>query len=79
MTHQGYSTKLVHANGEANIGNPGVLLGSVCIGNDISVIEVASALGVTRQTIYNWFTGKVTPPPRAEQKIKQFIEELNRE
>ena len=41
--------------------------------------DIAKTFGVTRQTIYNWFTGKVTPPPRAEQKIKQFIEALNRE
>lgn len=79
MTHQGYSTKLVRANNEANINNIGVRLGWVCILRDISVRDIAKTFGVTRQTIYNWFTGKVTPPPKAERKIKQFIEELNRE
>lgn len=79
MTHQGYSTKLVRANNEANINNIGVRLGYVCIIRDISVVDIARKFGVSRQTIYNWFTGRVTPPPKAEAKIRQFIEELNRE
>ena len=37
-----------------------------------SVAAVAKALGVSRETVYNWIRGKSTPTPRNEQKIREL-------
>lgn len=60
----GYSTTLVRANGLAKQQLLGVRLGRVCIESGVSVARVAGHLGVSRQTVYNWFAGR-----RAPQKI----------
>ncbi len=57
----GYSARLIALNKEANSKLLGVKLGRVCIKRDIPVSLVASELGVSRQTVYNWFTGANTP------------------
>jgi transcriptional regulator with XRE-family HTH domain len=57
----GYSARLIALNKEANSKLLGVKLGRVCIKRNIPVSLVASELGVSRQTVYNWFTGANTP------------------
>lgn len=66
----GYSLKLVHMNDEASDELLGVRLGRVCINNDVPVIDVANRLGVSRQTVYNWFCGAKSPQ---DQTIKRAI------
>lgn len=66
----GYSLKLVHMNNEASDDLLGVRLGRVCINNDVPVIDVANRLGVSRQTVYNWFCGAKSPQ---DQTIKRAI------
>ena len=36
----------------------GTQLGRWAIHHDFSVVRISKALGVTRQTVYNWFLGK---------------------
>lgn len=69
----GYSLELLERNKQADIRNLGVRLGRVCIKNNVSVIDVANALGVTRQTIYNWFSGVATPTVLLRGPIVKFI------
>ena len=57
----GYSLHLQKLNKAGDKKNIGVRLGRHCIKNDISVLEVAEQLGVSRQAIYNWFSGKSVP------------------
>jgi hypothetical protein len=57
----GYSARLIALNKEADSKLLGVKLGRVCIKRNIPVSLVASELGVSRQTVYNWFTGANTP------------------
>ena len=48
-------------------------LGRWCVHRDFSVMRVAKALGVTRQTVYNWFEGGDIFPAyevRAETLLK---------
>ena len=66
----GYSRKLIHMNDEASDALIGVRLGRVCINNDVPVIDVANRLGVSRQTVYNWFCGAKSPQ---DQTIKRAI------
>lgn len=51
-----YSSKTISAiaNSPKTLGNQ---LGRWCVHRDFSVVRVAKALGVTRQTVYNWFMG----------------------
>lgn len=76
MDARGYSAKIVKANQEASIDNPGVLLGRYCISNDVSVYDVSDFFKVSRMTIYKWFTGKAIPQNRHLEKIKATLERL---
>lgn len=73
---KGYSLRLHTMNAEADPTNLGVRLGRVCIERDISVIQVAEALGVTRQTVYNWFVGASSPHWRCTDRVEQFLDKL---
>jgi plasmid maintenance system antidote protein VapI len=52
-----YSQKIIDAVAEAPKSS-GNQLGRWAIYLDLPVTKIASALGVTRQTVYNWFIGK---------------------
>lgn len=48
-------------------------LGRWAVHHDFSVVRISKALGVTRQTVYNWFLGKEIFPAyrdRAEWLLK---------
>lgn len=66
----GYSTSLIKKNKEADGKLPGVKLGRHCIKNDIPVARVAWLYKVSRQTVYNWFVGKGTPPRDKAAHVK---------
>jgi DNA-binding XRE family transcriptional regulator len=40
------------------------------------VIEVVEKLGVSRQSVYNWFLGKHEPSPTQAAKISQLFSVL---
>lgn len=54
---QGYSIRTAKLIEEGDPDNLGVQLGKYCLENDISAVDVAAALGVTKVTIYHWFAG----------------------
>jgi DNA-binding XRE family transcriptional regulator len=70
----GYTTRIDRLNTEAT-PTLGVKLGRVCIKKDVPVSEVASRLGVSRQTIYNWFMGTHEPNEELTETIKELITE----
>jgi len=75
----GYSLKLAELNKAALNGSNtslGVILGDVCIRNDVPVTEVASKLKVSRQAVYNWFTGVSNPNAKMAIKIEKLILKL---
>jgi transcriptional regulator with XRE-family HTH domain len=72
----GYSVKLHKLNAQADDAGIGVRLGRVCLKKSIPVSEVAAALGVTRQTVYNWFCARTTPYPAAYARIESYIAHL---
>jgi predicted DNA-binding protein YlxM (UPF0122 family) len=51
-----YSQKIIDLVSAAP-KTPGVVLGRWAIYLDFPVTKIAKALGVTRQTVYNWMTG----------------------
>ncbi len=74
----GYSAKLVALNRQANKSNLGVRLGRACIKEDIPVSTVATALGVSRQTLYNWFVGKSSPQPMIVDLVARYLERITK-
>ena len=57
----GYSARTIHLNKEADHRRLGVALGRAAIKLGVSVSDVAKTLGVSRQTVYNWFVGSYDP------------------
>lgn len=73
----GYSLRLVQLNRAAD-GSLGVKLGRACIKYNVPVAVVAKRLGVSRQTVYSWFTGASAPRRSTEEKIKILMDTLSR-
>ncbi len=71
----GYTTRIDSLNREADQSLLGVKLGRVCIKHDMPVAELSSQLGVSRQTVYNWFIGMHEP----NNELTPFIEALIKE
>ena len=71
----GYTTRIDRLNKEADGRLLGVKLGRICIRHDVPVSEVSTQLGVSRQTVYNWFMGVHEPNEDLSELIKQIIAE----
>jgi transcriptional regulator with XRE-family HTH domain len=74
---QGYSLRICNMNEKADPGSPGVRLGKLCIAQDIPVSVVAKAMGVSRATVYNWFSGVSAPQANAISRIESYIASLS--
>lgn len=74
----GYSAKLVALNRQADKNNLGVRLGRACIRGDIPVSRVAETLGVSRQTLYNWFMGRSSPQPMMVDLVARYLERITK-
>jgi len=69
----GYSARLIELNRQADRRLLGVRLGRICIEQGIPVSDVASELGVTRQTIYNWFCGESEPTTSSVGAVEALL------
>lgn len=72
----GYSARIIAANEKQDDSALGVKLGRSCIALDIPVLDVAKQLGVSKQTVYNWFTGVCDPHPSLVAQIEKLISQL---
>jgi len=70
---RGYSLRLRDLNRRAPSNLLGVRLGRVCIKHDVSVTTVANRMGVTRQTVYNWFAGVTNPHSALVTLLESYI------
>jgi hypothetical protein len=57
----GYSVRIRELNRKANKKSLGVQLGKHCIEKNIPVSHIVDVMGVSKQTVYNWFTGVHEP------------------
>ena len=71
-----YSLGIMLLNQQAEQNRVGVKLGKKCIKLGIPVAEVASRVGVSRQTVYNWFIGAYDPKPKLATVITQLLRNL---
>ena len=74
----GYSARIVRLNAVADERRLGVDLGRVCIALDIPVSKVAETLGVSKQTIYNWFIGAYEPQASCKAAVEALIQTLDK-
>jgi transcriptional regulator with XRE-family HTH domain len=72
----GYTITLASIIKRAPKNKIGVRLGRACVDANVSVIEVAEHFGVSRPTIYSWFTGRANPRMSQEEAIEQYIKKL---
>ena len=70
---RGYSLRLRDLNRKAPSKLLGVRLGRVCIKHDVPVVVLAQRMGVTRQTVYNWFAGASSPNPALASLVQSYI------
>lgn len=70
---QGYSLRLRDLNRRAPSKLLGVRLGRVCVKHNVPVTVVAQRMGVTRQTVYNWFAGTTNPQPALISLVESYI------
>ena len=73
---RGYSQSVIEYNKKAK-ETPGTLLGQLCIALKYPVGQVAKDLNVSRQTVYDWFSGKTIPSKRFDILIKELSIRLN--
>lgn len=72
----GYSARLIKTNADADENRLGVALGRLCIALDIPVANISQRLGVSKQTVYNWFMGLYDPHPSYSEAIHSMIANL---
>lgn len=75
----GYSHKIVEILNASTSNSLGIALGRLCLSRGYSVKDVAEVLGVSRQTVYNWFTGVVEPNKQRAEKVQFLIEKLQKQ
>lgn len=73
---RGYSSRIIRTNKDADATHPGVLLGRLCIAQEIPVSDVAQFFDVSRMTIYKWFKGQEMPRKRQIEKIEEILAKL---
>ena len=75
---RGYSYAIVKTIQAADPTLPGVQLARVCIASNVSVASVAERLGVSRQTVYSWFTGRFKPKSSEVSRIENLISDYRK-
>lgn len=76
MDH-GYSESLIQANRQADGKQWGVKLGRRCIKVRVPIATVAKRLSVSRQTVYNWFTGRNNPGKYNQKQVEKYFDTLS--
>lgn len=72
----GYSHDLVVFLQTVDPSRPAARLGRVCVERDISVRTLAARLGVSRQTVYNWFWARYEPRVDQLQSVERLLQEI---
>lgn len=70
-----YSEKFISSVDDGDISRTGILLAKVCLQANLPGKYVASALDVSRMTIYSWFRGKYLRD-KNQEIVKDFIDIL---
>lgn len=77
-TARGYTTLFLSAIEGAELDPVVKQFAAGCIARGIPIASVASRLGVTRASVYNWFTGKTAPRHAQMAQIKRVVARWSR-
>ena len=72
----GYSANTILLNKKADVNRLGVALGRTAIKKGVSVVDISQYLGVSRQTVYNWFVGAYDPKADQAKNIAKLLARL---
>jgi hypothetical protein len=72
-SQRGYDSLFLQKVEAADQSAEVMLLANVCIDKGVPMAEVALLCGVTRATVYNWFTGRTAPHPRHRTQMSKII------
>lgn len=73
---RGYSyefVKRIRALAKKPTAHESVRLGVVAIERGIPIIKIAQKVGVSRMTVYDWFTGKYEPTQHNLRKLRAYV------
>lgn len=74
---RGYAQKLITRISQADDTKDGVKLGKLCVRLAIPISDVAGFFGVSKPTIYTWFTGEGKPKSaELAEKVSRVIAKL---
>lgn len=68
-----YSQKIIESINEAP-SSLGTELGKWAVRRDISMMRIATVVGASRQTVYNWFTGATEVTPAYQERVAKALE-----
>lgn len=71
---QGYSAEVVRRVQGLDPALPVARFARYCVANEIPVMTVADKFKVSRETVYNWFTGVYTPRPRHVARMLAILD-----
>lgn len=72
----GYTLHLQQRNRKADKRKMGVRLGRHCISMGIPVTDLVGMFGVSRQTVYNWFSGVNELRPSHQARVRELFPHL---
>jgi len=73
---RGYAQIVIEAN-QAAEKTLGVELGALCIKYKYPVQKVSEKLNISRQTVYDWFSGKSKPSKSKHDLVQNLIKEIS--
>lgn len=76
---RGYSLRVYRSASALRYDNPIKKLAFLCMQNEVSTVYLAREIGVSRATIYNWFSGRSEPTPRLHAKLQDLTNRLSAE
>lgn len=76
MDKRGYSVRMVATVMAGDPSNPVNKLARHCITNLVTVAYVATLLGVSKASVYNWFLGKTKPNKLGLSRVQDALIKL---
>ena len=73
--YRGYTPKIIELVKNGDSDQLGVKFAKFCIAKKLSIEKVSKELGVTRMTLYRWFTGSNIRKENRDA-IKQFMKKI---
>ena len=72
----GYSLTTIKTIDDADQKLLGVRLAQLCVRLDIPVKDIAKYFGVSRVTVYNWFSGVSVVSDKHQNRMSELIKKL---